>query len=365
MKTLPVFFTLAFVLAGCGASSVSATNGTNGIAPPGSQPPPPPPPPPPPVPGAQDFATRCSQPNVLRCFGFESPSEIAGAFGDNSGINDSGTTTPALDTTVFASGASSLKFTIPAQSGADTSGSFFTNFSSDLSVQFGANQEFYVQWRQRFSPEFINTFYNNGNGWKQAIITAGDTPGCKGSGTCATSCTAIEVVMQNTLQRKLPQMYNSCTGSTSHSAFAPLDELYNGTDFKLQNARPSPFCLYSQGNTNPVTFFSPGTCFGYFPNEWMSFQVKIKTGPRLTTGAMDEWVNSQITVWVGREGQASQLVMDRTWNLSAGAPSANLQFGKIWLLPYHTNKDPTQVTPVGATWYDDLVISRSIIADPQ
>jgi hypothetical protein len=359
IKTLLLFPLLALAFAGCGgaigpggaASSPSLLSPSPPAAPP---------------PGAQDFATRCMQPGVLKCVGFESASDIAGAFGDNSGLNLSGppATPPVLDTSFFASGTSSLKFTIPSATGADTSGSYFTNFSADLSKQFGSNQVFYIQWRQRFSPEFLNTFYTNGNGWKQAIITAGDQPGCKAAGTCATSCTVLETVMQNTLQRGLPQMYNSCTGSTSHSAFAPLDEPFNGTDFKLQNARPSPYCLYSQGNTAPTSFFSPGTCVGYFPDEWMTFQVRIQTGPCRTTANFDEWTNSQITVWVARQGQASALVMDRTWNLSAGSPCDTLKFGKIWLLPYHTNKDPSQVTPVGFTWYDDLVISTAIIADP-
>src|SRR6266849_1204040 len=118
-------------------------------------------PPAPPPPGAQDFPTRCAQPGVIRCVGFENASDITGTYGDNSGIT-SGATTPSLDTSVKASGTSSLKFTIPSMSSADTSGSYFTNFSSDLSVQFGENQEFYIQWRQRFSPEFLNTFYQGG-----------------------------------------------------------------------------------------------------------------------------------------------------------------------------------------------------------
>jgi hypothetical protein len=40
------------------------------------------------------------------------------------------------------------------------------------------------------------------------------------------------------------------------------------------------------------------------------------------------------------------------------------KFGKIWLLPYHTNKSPAQVHPTAFTWYDELIISRTKIADP-
>jgi hypothetical protein len=298
--------------------------------------------------------------------GFDSAADISGTYGDNTGIL-SGATTPVLDPTVKASGASSLKMTIPSNSGADTSGSFFANFSTDLSIQFSENAEFYVQWRQRFSPEFLNTVFTGSNGWKQIIVSAGDEPGCtastSASGLCHSSCTALETVVQNTFQRGFAQMYNSCTGSTSHGAFAAFEEPFGAFDFKLQNARPSPFCLYSQGQTNPKTFFPPaGNCIGYFPNEWMTFQMRIKTGPRVN----DEWVNSFVTLWIGREGQPSQPAFNwGPYNLSAGSAAENLKYGKVWLLPYQTNKSSSQAHPTGFTWYDELIISQSQIADPQ
>jgi hypothetical protein len=350
--SLAALFTLA--LAACGGGGGSG-DGSGASAPPSPAPPT----------GSADFATRCAQPGVLKCVGFDSASDITGTWGDNSG-SLSGASTPVLDPSVKASGASSLKFTIPSNSPADTSGSYFTNFSADLQTQFSANAEFYVQWRQRFSPEFLGTVFTGGGGWKQAIIGAGDKPGCNAAtsanGLCTSSCTALETVVQNTFQRGFSQMYNSCTGSTSHGAFNPFEEPFGG-DFKLQNARPSPFCLYSQTNTNPKTTFPPfGNCIGYFANEWMSFQVMIKTGPRVN----DEWVNSFVTLWIGRQGQASQTAI--TWGpyaLTAASPGEDLKFGKVWLLPYNTGKDPSQTHPTGFTWYDELIISRTQIADPR
>src|SRR4029077_12408107 len=110
-----------------------------------------PPPPVAPLPGGQDFATRSTQPGVIRFVGFDSPADIAGGFGDNAGILNDGAAPITLDTTIKASGASSMKMTVPTHSGANTSGSYFANFSPDLLTQFGGNSEFYVQWRQRFS----------------------------------------------------------------------------------------------------------------------------------------------------------------------------------------------------------------------
>jgi hypothetical protein len=381
-KTLLFSTLLALACAACngtstgwpGTTSAGSSGGGGGggstIPPtPAPTPTPPPPtplptptPPAPPV-GTQDFPTRCTAPGVIKCVGFDSPSDIAGTYGDNSGTLP-GDAVPALDTTIKASGASSLKFTIPSNSSANSSGMYFTNFSSNLSVQFGANAEFFVQWRQRFSPEFINTNYQGGGGWKQVIIGTGDKSGCSASSAvsppCYSSCTALETVTQNTLQRKYPQMYNSCTGSTSHSAYAPFEQPFGSFDFKMQNGRPSPFCLYSA--TNAGTEFPPtGNCYAYATNEWMTFQVRIKTGARVA----DEWQNSTINLWVAREGGASELVVDMPWNLTAGSAVEDQKYGKVWLLPYDTGKSTAQTHPTAYTWYDELIISTVRIADPQ
>ncbi|HUL65317.1 MAG TPA: hypothetical protein VLW55_11940, partial [Burkholderiaceae bacterium] len=104
-----------------------------------------------------------------------------------------------------------------------------------------------------------------------------------------------------------------------------------------------------------------GNCVGYVANEWFTFQVRIKTGPRVG----NEWVNSYVTLWIAREGKASEMVINwGPYNLSAGDPAEDQKYGKVWLLPYHTGKDASVTNPVAYTWYDELVISRNIIADP-
>jgi hypothetical protein len=303
----------------------------------------------------------------VRCFGFDSASDFnigaggtsTGAYGHNFGIFPPYGTYDysrfLQDTSVKASGSSSLRFTIPANSGSDSSGSFFANFSNDLSVQFGQSTEFFVQWRQRFSSEHLATKYIGGGGWKQIIIGSGDKPG-----KLYSSCTALETVLVNGYYRGFAQMYNSCTGSASHGPFYGFEEPFGAYDFKLQNARPAPYCLYSQKNSS---YFAPtGNCFGYVANEWMTFQVHIKTGPRVA----DEFTNSFITLWIAREGKASEPVF--TWgpyNLSAGSAAEDQKFGKLWLTPYNTGKSSSATHPTGYTWYDELIISRNKIADPK
>jgi hypothetical protein len=321
-----------------------------------------------------NFAQRCAAAGVIRCFGFDSTADLGGTYGNNFGrFNNGGacdldsvTLCPTIDTTVAASGGGSLKFVIPSRSGAGSSGQWFTNFTPDL-TQIGQNSHLYIQWQQRFSSVYLNTFYRVGAGWKLAIIGVGDTAGsgCTPQNTipCAPSCTTNDVVVQNTNLRGFPQMYNSCTGSASHGPYFPFEEggdFGKGFDIKFQNARLSPYCLYSQGVTNPKTFFSPaGNCFPFVADEWMTFQVHIHTGPWVN----GEYQNSHVDLWVSRTGQPSEQIIDFDINISAGS-SPGEPFGKIWLLPYHTGKDASQVTDVGYTWYDELIISNQKISDP-
>ena len=312
-----------------------------------------------------DFSTRCAQPGVVKCVGFDDASELSigsggqnGAYGFNSGIlPPSGTsdyTRAVRDTSLKASGAGSLKFTIPAVSGSDTSGAYFANFSSDLSVQFGGNQEFYVQWRQRFSPEFIANKYAGGGGFKQIIVGTGDR-----SGAIYSSCSALELVAFNYGQNGFPVMYNSCTGSTSHGAYDGFYQSFGADDFKLQNARPAPNCLYSQSSSG---YLPPnGNCFGYYANEWMTFQMHVKLGPRVN----DEFQGSTVEMWMAREGKPSELVIKwGPYNLSAGSSTENQRYGKVWLLPYNTNRSASSTYPTAYTWYDELIISTTKINDP-
>jgi hypothetical protein len=93
----------------------------------------------------------------------------------------------------------------------------------------------------------------------------------------------------------------------------------------------------------------------------MTFQVGVELGPRVG----DEFQGSRIKLWVARNGAPSELVIDYgPYNLSAGDPTDGQQFGKVWLLSYHTDKSASQSHPTAYTWYDELIISRSRIPDP-
>jgi len=329
-----------------------------------------------PAPTASDFATRCAAPGVVRCFGFESAAELRGPLEPNGMdptyfVQPGDKTTPTLDTTVKASGNSSLRFDIPSQSGSNAAGWFYANFADDLSVQFGENSEFFVQWRQSVSQSFATTFFTEDwgdgkvhpqGGIKSIIVTAGDQP----TRTFA-SCEAIGIVITTYYQvmPRIPVGYDSCVGSASHGPYSGFYESVppGPVDWKLQNG-PTSNCTYSanQGAT------SNAGCWTWKPDEWMTFELRLKMGPRnLSTG---EWDNSEVQMWAAHEGADPALILD--WHpgisgyfaLTAGSPTENQRFGKVWLLPYMTNKDYTQVHPLAQTWVDDLIISRTLVPYP-
>jgi hypothetical protein len=326
---------------------------------------------------ASDFEGRCNAPGVIRCVGFDDPAEITGTYGDVHGVFKGDSSDPAIDPTVKSSGAGALKFTIAGQGGANSAGSYFTNFSDDLKTQFDSGQEFFVQWRQRFSPEFLSNSYMGGGGWKQADVGEGDRPGCTAStsanGTCASSCTTLEVVPINIYHQGLPILYHSCGGKDDQ--YEPLIEPINGgADFYLENGIRQPGCLYSQQGAAP--------CFRYQPNEWMTFQIHIKIGTWYQNDSHQYRHDSVVQLWVAREGQPSQLVIDfsphdpacqarmeSVPDCQTGYDLANdrvgvARYGKVWLLPYDTGRDGTVAYPTAYTWYDELIVSTQRIADP-
>jgi hypothetical protein len=329
-----------------------------------------------------DFLARSTAPGVVRAMGFETSAEWS------TGIWNPGRDN-AWDTTVKASGAGSLRFDIKSNTGEGSAGSWWMNFSPDMSVQFGANEEFWIQWRQRFDTFVIDHDYQNTSGsgdWKQIIIGQGDTPTVQ-----AYSCTENEIVMGKSGSHKYPAMYAICG---DYSAL----ETYLGdatSQYTRQNMR------VTSSGASTCMWLLPGDesgCLRYVPNEWMTFMVHIKLGPLGTASSSigpnrprNGFTDSTIEFYVGREGQPLQLahrhegiVIPRGdhWNASVGInPDAdgdpgysggwsrhdahpNSRYGKLWLLPFNTNKDPAETHANASMWYDEVIVSRQRIADP-
>jgi len=315
-----------------------------------------------------DFKARCHAPGVVRCVGFDSRADIAG----HTDPDASGVYSPEIDTSVAASGRGSLKFTVPAFSKANSSGQYWTNFSDDLSVQFDSlvngdpkskADEFFVQWRQRFSPEMLVSFKGS-NGWKQAIIGEGDRPDHR-----AYSCTDIDLVLENSGQFGMPRMYHSCGNKDDQYEQLSIPQGVDVTGssvFSPQNAAPPA------GKCRLVTGFPPKIppCVGYKANQWMTFQVHVKVGTWYEDNSRHYHRDSTVQLWVAEEGKPSVPVIDFSPENKTGYDLVNTsmgkaKFGKVWLLPYQTNKDGEAPHDKAYTWYDELIISRERIADPK
>lgn len=318
---------------------------------------------------SSDFATRCADPNVIRCHGFESDTRF-NIYDGNAALNFTHDYVPptggpnnrmALDTVQKSSGASSLKATIPSNTGANVSGSFVVRFSDDGRTQFGAGQEFYVQWRQRFSPEMLRAFKRIDGGttaWKQVIIGAGDKEPFASTSDISWTCTILEMVSQQNTHSSgggFPGFYHSCGN------WASMEYWPNGAPNVLMQHHGPPYCVYPNDPQNG--------CFKYVANEWMTFQFHINIG-EWASDTSTKNTGSRVQIWAARQGQPSVMTFDSINSHPTGFTVINdepniLKYGKVWLLPYMTNKDPTETHATAYTWYDDLIISRKRIADPK
>ena len=312
--------------------------------------------------GDADFARRCAGPGVIRCYGFDDLADLTTGHprtltepddSTNSRMYDpwsgpglcAGQQCWALDAQVRASGASALRFEIPSNSPSDTSGSFRINFRDDFSVQIGAGEEFYVQYRERFSPEMLRAFETTDgqpSGWKQSIIGLGD----RVAQPIAYSCTAEETVFTQQTRYMGPTFYHGC-------GFWESMDFWDGTQVRMQHQGP-PYCYYPDD--------PEGGCFSYAANEWMTFKQHVRIG------GWGVHPLNRVRVWAAREGEPSVMIYDSLLSHPDGFPlhrsDATSRFGKIWLLPYHTNKDPAETHPVAWVWYDELIVSRADIPDP-
>jgi hypothetical protein len=291
---------------------------------------------------ATDFSGRCQAPGVIRCWSFDDATAT-----DAHVLPPNGSTVKraGVVTDVAADGTGSLRFTIPSQSGADSGGSFWLDFADDFSQQFDQGQEFYIQYRVRYNDVILNTVYNAigggiSGGFKMSITGEGDRPG-----TTAFSCTTLELPLQNIDQTGLPRAYHSC------GTFQQLQvQIPNTSEFLDQNADGCPH----YGNQGFAKTEPP--CFMYKPFEWITIQQHVKIG---------HWGQPDSTVeyWAADQGQTSRLIISLSdFTLLNDNPGV-AKYGKIWLLPYQTNKDDTQVTGTGQVWYDDLIISTQRIPD--
>jgi hypothetical protein len=278
---------------------------------------------------ADTFASKCAQPGVLKCVGFESSGDIpigntatggctGGMYqsmgypfgiqypiGCQNPYHPASTYTgvsPAIDTNYKASGSSSLKFTIPTNSVQGMGGEYFTSFTLNghptsitdypsSSWQYFSQGDLYIQWKMRWSPEMFQGYTDiNGHtgavggqlaAWKLLIVGGGDIAPCSNAnatdwnsypaGGCTPSHTYNAWVVQDYNQQQYPIIYR---GSYYNIMGETGTRFGNGYQTSYQNARATPFCTTANG----TGFASNGNCFMNYTNEWLTFQIHIKQG---------------------------------------------------------------------------------------
>lgn len=306
-----------------------------------------------------DFLFRRRSPGVIRYFDYDqNAGNFDGGFGDNYGVIPGTNGSPVLDTSVKASGAGSMRFDIlPA--GGTNNANWFTNFSDDLSILFGENTEFYVQWKQRISQTALEDW-----GHKYTIIGTGDDPGWN------SSCTDLEIELDtraNTVgvspENQFPTMYNACPGMCGGTF--PFEEEFNGSDFKLQNAIPDPYCRYQDP--------TKANCLRSVADQWMVFQIGVNVGPRIISGGHYFFSGSRVRCWMQQSPNSPEILI-HDWltgttpgsavGLCAGDGAVgNQRYGKLWFLTY-TQQSVASPRPA-SVWYDELIISQQKIPAAQ
>jgi hypothetical protein len=339
------------------------------------------------TPTGSDFQTKCVQPGVIKCFGFDSPSELYYAwptgtacdavfagrtnYGFGPPRTGPGNTIatiangecvyPVIDTNIRSSGAGSLKMTIPSKSGPTTSGSFTELFDryKDGTFPYIApgsplGNVLYFQFKQRMDSVFTGTDYRCGTsaapegcgGWKQVILY-GDPPR-------TSSSDAFSVVLNNGNQRDVPQMYGHTAGGSGFTSSFSLDPNHTTRprNCSYTNAAGSP--NGTSGFASRPSYrapYNPGCLhFTDYNDQWVEYTISIEVcaPSNAPCSRVQQWVNGILNIDVN-----NYTVNYGTW--------AGRGYGAFELTPYHTRKDPTHVHPVGYTWYDDVIISTQPI----
>lgn len=192
------------------------------------------------------------------------------------------------------------------------------------------------------------------------------------SGNDAPSSSRTKLVVQNFGQSHCPHIYNGDNGSSfvggPTGKNAGLYETF-GTDVKVENAMPSPFCLRSVNSAGDFPITRPG-CFTILPDQWMTFQLGVDILNRRSDGGQDAW-DARVRLWGAYEGQPSQLLIDFNTStpgyfpIAAGPLAALEKIGKATLFPFMTAKDQHQQHAPLTVWYDELILSTQQIPDPQ
>lgn len=288
-----------------------------------------------------DFAARCAAPGVILCNGLDNAADLA--LGQLNSAAD-GTIQGSIDTTNYASGGGSLKFTLRSGYGAQNIGG---SWEVTLPQNFQAGDTLYVQYRWRGSPEY---FTNNHNYWNSSV---------KQINIHGPSSTCQPAEFTTIMQYGYPSMYTDCG----------IGWFTNVTTNALLSACTGD-CLLEQGAT---TVASPNGS-GYNCH----YQNQVAgggTGSGCFLPPNDTWITHYEIITLGTQGTGTSSVA--AFEAHNGKPYLQWQrvngvtwfgggdsyFNKLRFETYMT--EIKQAAPTTAyVWYDELIVSTQPIAVP-
>ena len=352
-----------------------------------------------------DWNRRSRAPGVVKAVGFDDIREWARYSFDQSHCNPEyqvvvdnkkeGCRTNAWDPKVKTSGKGSVRFDVLPRSRPGGGGNLAIPFGDYATSQFGANQEFWVSWRQRMDARYLQGYRREGGKglttFKQVIIAQGDMPlpGAKTyPGNACSEAQVVVVSSEPTAQPTFPMGYIECA---KYLPFAQTGGRSGGSRITTyQNMRTLGEGAFSC-ISNPRNMERSG-CMEYRPDEWTTYMVRLKLGPEgkavssIYKKEQPGYVDSTYELYAARPGEDFVLLHRQTglvipkgqyylggdtnsrssykdgWGPGDAHPEA--RFGKLWLLSFMTGKDSKEGTEKASTWYDEVIISRCRIAAP-
>jgi hypothetical protein len=319
----------ALSTAGSGTTSASSGGGGTGVTPSSDQ----------------DYATRCAAAGVIKCVGFDNTTTDI-VRGVNLWPDGNGTYNGGLDSSMKTSGGGSLRFDLPPPPHAapNISGRWSNDVTPLFGQVFSEGSTFYVQFRQRLSPEMVVDSWNNST-WKNVIFHYNTR-----------SCGQIELTTSNYWGAPLAQMDTDCGGrgmwtNTAGTAWTSTPPML------MQQGDWASTCSYGSNYST--------SCYTYTANEWLTLYYRI------TIGTWDQ-PNSTVEAFVAREGSTvyKQFIKMNNFILHCNGTCTTLPdkaegYNNLTFTPYMTavtaNDGPSTTAHM---WIDELIISTRPIAVP-
>lgn len=284
-------------------------------------------------------------------------------------------TPPVVDPTAGDGGA--LKFTIASQSGQGGAGLYTVNLSPDSSVGVGVGEILRIRLQQKADCQVYFTDCNPASqAYKQERRHYDTTQGPGGIkffsvGQIDTNLTAGGFapneanymnsgegvgtpVWSNYMQRGFMAGYIAVWYEPIEQAGA----IINGITQRDLQPGGDDVCWQNDPSTGFGLTAAWPTCHMMPSDEWVTIQMDLYFGGcRNTPPGKNDVRESHVKLWIADEGKPFDLVVDRAISLRcSNIPDPKL--GKVWLTPYNSFKNPSEVHPEGHVWYDSLWVAK-------